>query len=206
VLSFKAAFSVSGWKEYLALGLPSAVMLFVEWGSYEALSLVAGLIDTHTLAAHTIMATTVSLAFMPILGFAVAGSIRVGMKMGERKVEDAKRVLRVLGAIAFAYEAMYVLCGYVAFDGMQCVLSSIMRGLGKPTIAAFANVGAYVVVGLPVAYALAIPAEVGLAGIWWGFTLAVFVASIVLSIAVKRVNWTKASDVAVKRASQVSTH
>lgn len=223
-----AAFS--GWAEYLKLGLPSALMLAVEWGAFEACAIIAGLVDTPTLASHTIMATTVSMAFMPVLGISVAGSIRVGQKMGERDVEGAKRVFRVVAGLGAAFElcnavfmsairlqwghvftddpeviakladSMYILSLYVIGDGGQCIVSGIMRGLGRPGIAASANVIAYLALGLPISYALAINQGMGLSGIWWGFTVAVSLALLALSIGSKMVDWKKASDVAVKRA------
>ena len=51
-LPLSAQTALAGWREYLLLGIPSAVLLIVEWGSFEVGALIAGLISTDALAAH----------------------------------------------------------------------------------------------------------------------------------------------------------
>jgi Na+-driven multidrug efflux pump len=221
-----------GWPEYFALGIPSAAMLFVEWGSYEATSLLAGLLGTVVLATHTVIATTASLSFMPILGFGVAASMRIGQRMGEREPGLAKLAYKVTLSICVAYvllnglfivcvrtvwgriftedpvvlqdiaETLWVLAFYTIFDALQCVCSGALRGLGRPDIAAVANVAGYVVVGLPLAYACAIPGGIGLLGIWLAYVVAVFVVFVLLAIIIARLDWGAESDKAWKRATK----
>jgi Na+-driven multidrug efflux pump len=222
----------SGWKEFASLGFPSACMLLVEWGSFEAAALISGLVSMYALAAHTIIATTAGLSFMPILGFSVAAGIRVGQKMGERRPKDAAltyRVLLVIAGIYVSFNVIFItsvrtvwgrlfteddkvsellsnwlilLAAYTVFDAFQCVCSGVLRGAGRPALAAGANIMAYLVIGLPSSYLLAINAGLGLPGVWLGFILAVFVAYIFMAMALSCLDWEKESKHAYERALQ----
>lgn len=222
--------SFSGWWEYVSLGIPSAAMLFSEWASYEATSIIAGLLGTDTLAVHAVLVVTAGLSFMPILGISIGGSIRVGTRMGEREPDLAKLSYRVVLWMCLAYVTtnaifilsvmnvwayiftndpmvvkgvqsnLWILSIYTIFDAAQCVVSGVMRGLGKPSLAAMTNVLGYMVIGLPLGYGLALPLGCGLLGIWGAYCIAVFVVFILMFIISTRIDWKKASDVAFERA------
>ena len=181
-------FALSGWPEFLSLGAPSALMLLVEWGSFEAQSLIAGVFSTTVLAAHTVLATTSAFAFMVILGFSIAAGIRVGQRMGENQPTLAGLTYRttlMLGACSISLNALFILSvrpvwgevftddgdvvGLVSTwlpllalftipDTLQGITSGTLRGLGFPGVAAAGNVLSSVVVGLPVSYGLCIGA------------------------------------------------
>lgn len=183
--------ALSGWREFIGLGLPSASMLLVEWGAFEAAAVISGLVSVPSLAAHTVIATTAGLNFMVPLGISVAASIRVGQLMGERKPKEAAvtyRVTLLATTVYFVLNAMVVgalhsawghlftddadvltllsswlplLAIYTPFDALQCACSGVLRGVGRPGIAAIANVIAYIVIGLPLSYLFAIKLETG---------------------------------------------
>eukprot|EP01114_Cavostelium_apophysatum_P021770 TRINITY_DN7680_c0_g3_i1.p1 TRINITY_DN7680_c0_g3~~TRINITY_DN7680_c0_g3_i1.p1 ORF type:complete len:531 (-),score=94.94 TRINITY_DN7680_c0_g3_i1:17-1609(-) len=80
------------WKEFLKLGFPGALMLSLEWGSFEIAALAVGLLRKDVLlAAHLILANTVGLCFMVPLGVSVAASTRVGNLLGAGKYINAKK-------------------------------------------------------------------------------------------------------------------
>jgi MATE family multidrug resistance protein len=212
------------------MGASSAAMLFIEWGAYEAVALISGSISSLTLAAHTIIGVTASLNYMPLLGVSVAGGIRVGQFMGERKPEMAKVAYfcsMVLGGLVVTLLAIFVfttrnvwpmvftndvqviqlvssyisvLCLYSVFDGGQCIACGIVKGVGKPFYAALWNFVAYVIIGVPASYLLAINADLKLLGVWIGFMMAVFVAYVALTYTLATINWEKLSEIAWKRA------
>lgn len=228
-ISPPAAFS--GWFEFLSLGLPSAVMLMCEWGSYEAVSIFAGMISTITLASHTVIAMTAGLSFMPALGMSVAASVRMGQQMGERKAAAAAFTYRIVVGATLAYtiiNALFILCvhtvwarvftdddevealiskwlwllsAYTLFDALQCVCCGALRGLGRPSLAACGNIVAYLVCGLPLCYAFGMYAGMGLPGLWLGFCIAVTVAFVVLNVALLCINWEKEAEKAYARAT-----
>ena len=229
---FPKAMSVNdffeGWPEYLSLGLPSASMLIVEWGTFEALAVVAGRLGRVQLATHSVLATTAALSFMPFLGVSVAACVRVGSAMGDLRPTDAQRTLRValfLGAIvAIANALLLLLCRswwgevftddlavveltgrivpilatYFVFDGLQCVLSGVLRGAALAGTAAGINVAAYLG-GIMLAVGLSDPhwvggAQWGLSGVWIAFVCAVFVAAVAMMATLQCKDWQKMSE------------
>jgi MATE family multidrug resistance protein len=191
VPSLADVLSLAGAREYALLGAPGAAGLFVEWGAYECLNLIAGAISKTVLAAQAILGTTATLSFMPFLGFSVACCIRVGNYLGELKPAEARRAYHVTVAIsgllvavnpgvvlvgwgvwAFLFtddevvaglvsEVMFILALYTLFDGVQCVSVGALRGVSLPGTAAAVNVVSYIAIGLPLAYLLS-NAAVGL--------------------------------------------
>ncbi|XP_060669899.1 protein DETOXIFICATION 16 isoform X1 [Ziziphus jujuba] len=96
------------------------------------------------------------------------------------------------------------------FDGIQSVLSGTIRGCGRQKIGACINLGAYYLMGIPVALLLAFFFHIGgkydLQGLWIGITVALFVQAASLSVIIIRTDWEqevkKAADrVFIKRIS-----
>ena len=56
--------SLRGWGQFLKLGVPGAMMLFIEWVSYEISYFVLGSIDVVQLALGTILMQLLTLLFM----------------------------------------------------------------------------------------------------------------------------------------------
>lgn len=228
---FDVKIAFSGWPEYLALGLPSSAMLFTEWASYEATAIIAGLINVNALATHSILATTASMTFMPILGFGVAVMIRIGNRLGERNPVGAQFTFRVSLFVWALYAAwnvifllavspvwgkvftddkdvdeyvkriLWVLALYGVFDSGQCLLSFVFRAIGRAGLAACANVSGYIVVGLPLAYAVGISANFGVLGIWLSYFIAVTIVFLLLAGLLYRIDWKSESDAAYKRSA-----
>ena len=218
-LPLSAEHAFAGWREYLLLGVPSAVLLVTEWGSFEVGALIAGLISTDALAAHTVIASTAALSFMPPLGLSVAAGIRIGQLCGEVDSERAKlaylaswcldcafiaaNAVFVLaagaawaevftddaGVISLVASSIWMLALYSMFDSWQCIASGGMRGLGLPGLGAAANVVGWVLIGVPGAYFFAITEGWGLQGIWVGFTAAVAVTFGLMTAVLSTKDW-----------------
>jgi MATE family multidrug resistance protein len=233
---FSPGIALSGWGEYLSLGLPSAAMLFFEWASYEATAVIAGLMSVNSLATHSILATTASMAFMPILGFGVATMMRIGNRLGERKPAEAQRAFRVGMCVWVVYACLnatflcsiapvwgrvftddaavdahvqrilWILAVYGVFDTGQCILSFVFRAVGRPGLAAVANGTGYMVVGLPLAYSIGVIAKLNVIGLWVGYSIAVTLVFCLLSIVLSRLNWADEAERAYKRAMAPDSH
>jgi MATE family multidrug resistance protein len=89
---------------------------------------------------------------------------------------------------------------YGLFDGLQCVATGALRGAALQLAAAGINVVSYTVVGLPLAWALAIKAGWGLEGIWWGFCCAVLTAFVLAMLALGSVKWDEKARLAREKA------
>eukprot|EP01119_Soliformovum_irregulare_P016992 TRINITY_DN5005_c0_g1_i5.p1 TRINITY_DN5005_c0_g1~~TRINITY_DN5005_c0_g1_i5.p1 ORF type:complete len:486 (-),score=124.96 TRINITY_DN5005_c0_g1_i5:245-1702(-) len=84
------------WPEFIKLGFPGAMMVFLEWGSLEAVALVVGLLhQPEMLAAYIIISNTCSIAFVIPAGIGTAANSRVGNFLGAGKFGMAKLVCLV---------------------------------------------------------------------------------------------------------------
>lgn len=88
--------------KYLRYGLPSGLMLLIEWGAYEVMVLYAGWIDSTALATQSIICNYVDLLFMITLSISYASVSFIGNSLGENKPNKAKR-----------YTVANYLCGWL---------------------------------------------------------------------------------------------
>jgi MATE family multidrug resistance protein len=96
-------------KEITFLGLPISLTIFAEAGLFSAASVMIGWIGTIELAAHGIGLQVASIAFMVPLGFAQAGSVRVGNALGRRSLIDVGRAGYITFAIAVVFSVFSAL-------------------------------------------------------------------------------------------------
>lgn len=67
-----------GIGQYLALGIPSAMMLCLEWWAYEIMTLMAGYIGVEVQAAQIVLMNIIAFMFMFALGLSTAACTTVG--------------------------------------------------------------------------------------------------------------------------------
>jgi len=84
-------------------------------------------------------------------------------------------------------------------DGIQGVLSGIARGCGWQKLGAYANLGAYYVVGIPIAVILAFVLHFGGRGLWLGILCGLFAQAILLFIITLCTDWGKQAKEARER-------
>ncbi|TVU32474.1 hypothetical protein EJB05_24205, partial [Eragrostis curvula] len=91
-----------GISDFLKLAVPSAVMVCMEWWSFELLVLLSGLLPNPKLetAVLSICLNTSSLAFMPPLGLGAAISTRVSNELGAGRPQAARLATRVVMLLA----------------------------------------------------------------------------------------------------------
>lgn len=205
----RAAFDPAGLRRVLQLGVPVAVQLGLELWAFQVATLWAGELGYSALAAHTIVLNLVSLTFMLPLGVAIGAATRVGNLIGAGDPRGAQRAAWVafgVGAglmglcaiilltarfllprmytenadvIALAAGILPIAAAFQLFDGTQVVGGGILRGMGKTVPAALFNLFGYYALALPVA-AWMIRGGLGLAGIWWGLCIGLFVVAMLL--------------------------
>ncbi|AQK69818.1 protein DETOXIFICATION 16 isoform X1 [Zea mays] len=91
-----------GVPDFLRLAVPSAVMVCMEWWSFELLVLLSGLLPNPKLetAVLSICLNTSSLAFMAPLGLGAAISTRVSNELGAGRPHAARLAARVVVLLA----------------------------------------------------------------------------------------------------------
>ncbi|KAL6214950.1 hypothetical protein ACLB2K_014382 [Fragaria x ananassa] len=77
----------------------------------------------------------------------------------------------------------------VFLNGIQPILSGVAIGSGWQAIVAYVNLSCYYIIGLPIACVLGFKTSMGVAGIWWGMVIGVFLQTVTLIVLTARTNW-----------------
>jgi MATE family multidrug resistance protein len=187
----------------LGLGLPVGLTLALEVWAFQLGTLIAGRLDATSLAAHSVVLSTLSLTFMVPIGIASGASARVGQLIGASDGERAQRAAhaalglaaalalgsalffvlgRVLVPSLYSPDAPVVLAAaaimpiagaFTVMDALQAVSGGVLRGMGRPRVTAAFNLVGYFALGTPLAYYLALHTPLRLAGIWVGYAVGV---------------------------------
>ncbi|ONI27486.1 hypothetical protein PRUPE_1G089800 [Prunus persica] len=137
------------------------------------------------------LAICVTLSMVVTEGIVVVAVMILGRKVWGYCYTTDKEVVEYAGEIL-----LWVAIAHF-FDGIQSVLSGVIRGSGQQKIGAYVNLGAYYLIGIPISIILAFVLHIGGKGLWIGITVALFVQAVSLSIIVTCTNWEKE----VKKAS-----
>jgi MATE family multidrug resistance protein len=217
--------ALSGWGAFIFLGVPGAVMATLDWASFEALAVITGLLGVQQLAAHTVLAQIGSLSFLVPYGIAVATSVRVGQAMGRGDASGAILSARVSWCAGIAWGALnfllvvptaslwpwaftsdsgvarlatscaWAVATFSVLDSLQQLNVGVLKGIGQQCVGMVVYPLAYLGVGLPLAFALAHPGEMGVAGVWLGETLGAAVAVVSLGgLLAFRYNWARLAE------------
>jgi MATE family multidrug resistance protein len=84
--------------------------------------------------------------------------------------------------ITIAAQLLIIAAFFQLFDGAQVVGLGILRGMGDVNVPTFITFLAYWVIGLPIGYVLGIYFHLGVNGVWYGLTLGLATASVLLFI------------------------
>ncbi|XP_050263142.1 protein DETOXIFICATION 16-like [Quercus robur] len=164
---------------------------------------------------------TCALAYMLPLGLGSTTSIRVSNELGSGRPQTARLAVRValsmvaiegilvgtaliLGRNVWGYsyskeeevvrylrEMLLLVAISHVFDGLQSVLSGAARGCGWQKIGALVNLGAYYLIGIPIAITLAFVYHTGVKGLLMGIIMALFMQALLLWIVTLCSDWEK---------------
>lgn len=84
-------FNAAIFRRLLRFGLPSGIQFFIDVMGITVFILLMGRLGTTNLAATNIALNINSLAFMPMIGFAIAVSVLVGQHLGNNRPDLAER-------------------------------------------------------------------------------------------------------------------
>jgi multidrug resistance protein, MATE family len=192
-------------KEQLSIGLSASGSGILEAGSFNVLTLIAGLAGIFQVGAFNIVMNMMSIGFMPAMGLASATAVVASNLRGEGDAKGAVRVAWIGLAVSAVYAALFaigtvifaaplagiftkdatliaygtVLVGLVWLmavpDFMQVVAAQSLRALGRPWFPTVSHFVSYVLVMSPLGWLLCIHFDRGARGL----VEAVAIASIV---------------------------
>ncbi|KAG8091494.1 hypothetical protein GUJ93_ZPchr0012g21508 [Zizania palustris] len=219
-----SGFSGEAFKElrqFMALAMPSAMMICLEWWSFEILVLLSGLLPNPQLETSvlSICLNTGALLYMVPLGLCSSISTRVSNEIGAGQPRAAKQAFRVVMYMAFSeglvisltmfmlrnfwgymYSNEQEVVTYIArmlpvlaisffIDGLHSSLSGVLTGCGKQKIGAAVNLGAFYVVGIPMAVLLAFSLHLNGMGLWLGIVCGSIIKLLMLVFISCRIDW-----------------
>ncbi|KAF0905116.1 hypothetical protein E2562_000914 [Oryza meyeriana var. granulata] len=192
--------------------MPSAMMICLEWWSFEILVLLSGLLPNPQLETSVMSMCTC-----------------VSNEMGTRQPQAAKLATRVVMYMALSegllisltmillhniWEYMYSneqeVVTYIArmlpilgisffIDGLHSSLSGVLTGCGKQKIGAAVNLSVFYLVGIPIAALLAFSLHLNGMGIWLGIVCGSIIKLLVLVFVLCCIDWEKEVIVAKDR-------
>ncbi|TVY92416.1 putative transporter [Lachnellula willkommii] len=203
---------------FARLAILGVVHVGTEWWAFEIVALAAGRLGTIPLAAQSVIMTTDQVMNTIPFGIGVAASARVGNLLGARNAKGAARaanvaawlsmvmgliVLIVLMAVKDSYAKIFNddidvvrltadVMPYVALfqiaDGLNGSCGGSLRGMGRQHIGAAVNIVSYYMGALPLGIWLAFHGW-GLAGLWVGQCIALYLVGAIEWIIVAWSDW-----------------
>lgn len=197
-------------KEILSIGVPSGLQWVFEVGAFSFAVIMIGWISPVTQAAHQVALSIASVTYMMASGVSGAASVRVGNQLGlmdKQKLRTAgfsafvivlalmlvnaicfvvfRNTLPVLftsdgGVVAISSTLLLIAAFFQLSDGVQVVGLGVLRGIKDVKVPTIITLVAYWVIGLPMSYVFAFKLNMGVQGVWYGLSLGLTMAAILL--------------------------
>jgi len=194
----------------IKIGAPVAMQYSFEISAFSGAAILIGTIGAVEQAAHQIAIGLAAMTYMMASGVASAATIKTGNNFGKNNFNDLRKsaiasyhvillfmsctaIIFMLAnnlmpfiytgdlkVVAIASQLLIIAGFFQLFDGTQVVGLGVLRGIGDVNIPTFITFLAYWVVGIPVGYVLGFHFGLGVNGIWYGLTLGLLTASILL--------------------------
>lgn len=202
------------------LALLGVIHVGTEWWAFEIVALAAGRLGTIPLASQSVIMTTDQVMNTIPFGIGVAASARVGNLLGARNPKGAARAANtaawlsmIAGAIVLAVlmgvkdfyakifnddkdvirltaEVMPYVALFQIADGLNGSCGGALRGMGRQHVGAIVNLVSYYMGALPLGIYLAFHGW-GLAGLWVGQCIALYLVGGIEWAIVAWSNWEK---------------
>jgi MATE family multidrug resistance protein len=213
---------------FARLALLGVVHVGTEWWAFEIVALAAGRLGTIPLAAQSVIMTADQIINTIPFGLGVTTSARLGNMLGAQKPQEAARTAHagailsvILGALVLAIlmatkdvfgrlfnddqrviDLVSDVMPYVALfqiaDGLNGSCGGALRGMGRQWVGATVNLISYYGGALPLGIYLAFHGW-GLAGLWAGQCIALYLVGALEWIIVGLCNWPKECQRALDR-------
>ncbi len=197
-------------KKILGIGVPSGLQWVFEVGAFSFAVIMIGWISATAQAAHQVALSIAATTYMMASGLSAAASVRVGNELGLKNREGVRTagfsafiiVLVFMSLMATCFilfrnylpllfnnnadviavsSSLIVIAAFFQLsDGTQVVGLGALRGMKDVKIPTVITLIAYWVIGLPMSYVFAFKFNLGVQGIWYGLSLGLGVAAVLL--------------------------
>jgi MATE family multidrug resistance protein len=198
--------------QIMKIGAPVALQYTFEVSAFGGAAILVGVIGFNQQAAHQVAISLAGMAYMMASGISAGAAIKSGNYFGAGHHQNLRLsaisnyhiVLAFMSVTALIFtfgrhllpwiitsdravidiaaQLLIIAAFFQLFDGAQVVGLGILRGMGDVNIPTIFTFLAYWVVGLPVGYLLGIKLNLGVNGVWYGLTLGLATASVLLFI------------------------
>jgi len=207
--SFKKI-SFERMKKIFSIGAASGMQWVFEVGAFAFALVMIGWIGKREQAAHQIALQLAAMTYLIASGISAAASVRVGNQSGVKNISSLREAafsafVMVIGVQIF-WAIMFVLFRFLLpdifndekevqeivssllliaalfqlSDGVQVVALGVLRGIQDVKIPTWITFIVYWLIGLPCSYVFAFVLGFGVQGIWYGLTIALTMAAILL--------------------------
>lgn len=196
------------YRPILTMGIPVALQLGMETGSFSLSVIFIGWIGSTALAAHQAAVTFSTIGFLLYSGIGAAITIGVSNARGSNRAHEIRPIVTagvhiVLALILVVTSVMFFTRQYIGYiftdssevallvsaiiipmmvyqlgDGMQISLAGALRGLGVVKPMVWIAFVSYFVVSLPASYLFAFVCDGGAPGVWWGYPVGLSCAAL----------------------------
>ena len=197
-------------KRILAIGVPSGLQWVFEVGAFAFAVIMIGWISPKAQAAHQVALSIAATTYMMASGLSAAASVRVGNHAGLKDREGVRMAgfsafIMVLGfmgicalcfiifrhqlpvlfnkdpeVISISSSLLIIAAFFQLSDGTQVVGLGALRGVKDVKIPTLITLIAYWAIGLPMSYVFAFKMNLGPQGIWYGLSLGLTMAAVLL--------------------------
>lgn len=198
------------FKVLVNVGFPISVAVCLEFLAFNSMAILMGRVDGIYAAAQNIINVITSASFMVPLSISNAIAVKVGFANGAKNLVDVKKygiagVTCSVGFMAFCgvlfalfpeffariftndialvkiiVPIMILVAGFQCFDGFQCSLGGILKGLKKTQMVSIANFIGYILIGISLGSFLAFKMKLNLFGFWAGIGISSACVGLVL--------------------------
>ncbi|KAH9650472.1 protein DETOXIFICATION 12 [Citrus sinensis] len=210
-----------GIGEFFHFAIPPAVMVCLEWWSFELLILMSGLLPNPQLETSVLSVCLSTIQTLSAIPYGLGAAARVSNELGAGNVQRARVAVYavvfmavmetiIVSASLFASRHVFgyvfsnegqvvdyvttmapLVCLSVIMDSLQGLFSGVARGCGWQNIAAFVNLGAYYLCGVPTAAILGFWLKFRGRGLWIGKQAGAFTQTLLLGIITTFTDWEK---------------
>ena len=213
--------SLKNWPQYLKFGVPSALMMWLEWWGFEVLSIFSGWLSVEELSANIILINMTGFLFNFSLGISYVAGNLVGNSLGEIKPNKAKKYFTT-SLILVSHWAVFIIIfvnifkSYIPliytqqqdvvdnviktlpafsimifFDYLQGVEAGSLKAIGYQTYGFIVCLVGYWVFTVPCAYLFAFHLNLRIVGIWIGVPIGSMFTAISFAAIIFSINWNK---------------